>query len=55
VLSVPRSPGTSRLVFYNFTYISNLHRIVPHTHTRARARARAHTHTHTPLNLHGTF
>jgi len=33
VLSLPRSLGTSRLVFYNFSYVSNLRRIVPHTHT----------------------
>jgi len=31
VLSLFRSPGTSRLVFYNFSYVSNLRRIVPHT------------------------
>ena len=39
VLSLLMSPGTSRLVFYNFSYISDLRRIVPRT----------------LLNLHGTF
>jgi hypothetical protein len=43
VLSLLRSPGTSRLVFYNFRYVSNSRRIV----------TRAHAHTH--LNLRGTF